>query len=664
MSHFHNPINLFFQKPYVCKAPGCTKRYTDPSSLRKHVKTVHGAEFYANKKHKGTNNDGNSEDGGASHLDSSPRSEDLHSGKTTSLSSPSIKSESEANSPGQPPMNSPMAISHMTGGLEDYGGIGGGQISAIEDPAWPYEDENLEVADLPFVLREFVETGSTNNVGMGVAVGSPRHRFKGRLQTKPLSNIPEVNRHQIVELNRRINDLKMEPGVPQIKQNTQLTDLQQRLQPTRRDSNNSTVSSYYCSMRSADMSRRSSQLSQLSSTMRPNYNTPSFYDPISPGSSRRSSQVSTITNGGQSLPPPPSSHHIFSTNLQRLLTPTRLSITNSQSSTDRRMSEPVNQGSEKPVVQQRARSVTPKPTKTDLHPNQEVDLDEVEEDEMVENKLVIPDEMLQYLNQVAEVVPVVPQQVKQLLSPGSVQSTTTTTTTIPASPAAQSLMSPQSQHSQHRNPYTNQLNNFNHYQQQSSSYQQPVQQQQQNQQMINSQNYNPNNYFYPHHNHHHQQQQRNVPCSHLNGYYHRTDQSAGNCCGMSFEQTPQPNCVCDKCNNSYCYHRTEIQCRDISQSQISPAIQQQQQSIPVQQPIQIAQEQNQNSEQVPVDGATGMRQDTYQRTLEYVQSCQNWVENTDVVSSSTHPSSNMIIKDMTTSLSSLHQENQFLEMMR
>lgn len=27
------------QKPYYCKIPGCNKRYTDPSSLRKHVKT-------------------------------------------------------------------------------------------------------------------------------------------------------------------------------------------------------------------------------------------------------------------------------------------------------------------------------------------------------------------------------------------------------------------------------------------------------------------------------------------------------------------------------------------------------------------------------------------------------------------------------------------------
>ena len=46
-------FDSIFQKPYICKAPGCTKRYTDPSSLRKHVKTVHGPEFYANKKHKG-----------------------------------------------------------------------------------------------------------------------------------------------------------------------------------------------------------------------------------------------------------------------------------------------------------------------------------------------------------------------------------------------------------------------------------------------------------------------------------------------------------------------------------------------------------------------------------------------------------------------------------
>lgn len=42
----------FLQKPYVCKIPGCTKRYTDPSSLRKHVKTVHGPDAHVTKKHR------------------------------------------------------------------------------------------------------------------------------------------------------------------------------------------------------------------------------------------------------------------------------------------------------------------------------------------------------------------------------------------------------------------------------------------------------------------------------------------------------------------------------------------------------------------------------------------------------------------------------------
>ena len=45
--------SLYSQKPYVCKIPGCTKRYTDPSSLRKHVKTVHGPEAHVTKKQRG-----------------------------------------------------------------------------------------------------------------------------------------------------------------------------------------------------------------------------------------------------------------------------------------------------------------------------------------------------------------------------------------------------------------------------------------------------------------------------------------------------------------------------------------------------------------------------------------------------------------------------------
>lgn len=139
----------------MCKAPGCTKRYTDPSSLRKHVKTVHGAEFYAKRKHKGNsdNNSGNndSEDGNGSNGMGSPgTNDDSYSVKTASLLSPSIKSESDVNSPGYPSTHSPMGASHMTSDMnEDYdfnpSNTQIGIVSSTVDPQWPYEDEDLEV---------------------------------------------------------------------------------------------------------------------------------------------------------------------------------------------------------------------------------------------------------------------------------------------------------------------------------------------------------------------------------------------------------------------------------------------------------------------------------------------------------------------------------------
>lgn len=47
---FGSKLDVCLQKPYVCKILGCTKRYTDPSSLRKHVKTVHGPDAHVTKK--------------------------------------------------------------------------------------------------------------------------------------------------------------------------------------------------------------------------------------------------------------------------------------------------------------------------------------------------------------------------------------------------------------------------------------------------------------------------------------------------------------------------------------------------------------------------------------------------------------------------------------
>lgn len=144
------------------------------------------------------------------------------------------------------------------------------------------------MADLPIVLREMVGLSpglEENYAGIGesvvapcsiIADRNPRSRFKPRLQAKgisSLSNIPEVNRRNMrtLEINRRISDLKEEPGnrlsvAPLVGTETQ-TRLQfiptNMINPTantiRRDSISSNASSFYYSMKSADVSRRSSQ---------------------------------------------------------------------------------------------------------------------------------------------------------------------------------------------------------------------------------------------------------------------------------------------------------------------------------------------------------------------------------------------------------------------
>lgn len=118
-----------------------------------------------------------------------------------------------------------------------------------------------------------------------------------------------------------------------------------------------------------------------------NANYTSFYDPISPGSSRRSSEMSNTTTGGQCLIPPPPSSHLLTTHLQRLqqssfanplyntnrLSVPSISTIGSELSSahdiaaihmnscvpDRRMSEPVNFGANEKSPPQRPRSLTP-----------------------------------------------------------------------------------------------------------------------------------------------------------------------------------------------------------------------------------------------------------------------------------------------------------------
>ncbi|XP_050466214.1 transcriptional activator cubitus interruptus-like isoform X1 [Cataglyphis hispanica] len=413
------------EKPYVCKAPGCTKRYTDPSSLRKHVKTVHGAEFYANKKHKGGGGDGGGSDEAGTGGHSPSRSEDLHP-KTPSLSSPSVKSESEANSP---PSMMQQQGSPLVGGCNDevagVGALTGDGIALAEEP-WNEEPDDLDIADLPVALRAMV-AGGMESQQQQVPAPASRNRLKGRLNAKGVPNMPigvanlrgirgVALQGNIGDLNRRITDLKMEGGGGQTRQ-TSLSDLQLRLQPLgepRRDSS-STVSTYYGSMKSTDFgSRRSSQASAVSAVRMGPTGPESFYDPISPGTSRRSSQMST-TSGR--LNPPSHLQGPYSTS--NLVVQTQnMSLQNiqampgdwnnpsghcTQPSSDRRMSEPIRSNQAQrtsPPIPPRPRSAQLPELQPELHPNQEVILDEMGESEMVENKLVIPDEMMQYLNQV------------------------------------------------------------------------------------------------------------------------------------------------------------------------------------------------------------------------------------------------------------------------
>lgn len=587
------------------------------------------------------------------------------------------------------------------------------------DEGWPYDDD-VDAADLPIMLRSMInmDNGNGTTTTAASATAYARQRFRSRLQSKVihttnsiLCNIPESNRAiGINELNQRINELKMEPGLTPLPSRLQLTDLQsvnrQPLQgysqlattQLRRDSQTSNASTYYCSMQS----RRSSQSSIRAC---PVYNyaptSSSLYDPISPGCSRRSSQMSNVPNpsivatmeqsscagesqNSSSLPPPPSSH-LISTQLQRLQQSNdtssfyhnqglnhrvnqpagRFSIptvnnvvyhlpgvhqTKSQSiSSLRRQSEPImtQQSLERTLELTCTRNCSKKACQTrentvtshDHHPNERINLDEVEE-------LILPDEMLQYLNLVKDN----DKQVIKTMEDGSMILPADPVSSLPQIISPQMDFSRSTQETQYSQQncvanegadqaiYCSQRKNNN------SPYSgiNPIKETAQN-----SSTYNP---------------------SHL----------------IDSSMTSLPELVTASINN-------EIQCGDVSQSQLSPANFQQAQ--PFNTNLMQATKVDESILHRPLDEdhQTSMQSDTYLRTLEYVQSCQNWMETNNGncapvrsnahynffqtpnsvwpdVSSSTHPQSltsvNMIVNDMTTSLSSLLEENRYLQLMQ
>ncbi|CAH2060820.1 unnamed protein product, partial [Iphiclides podalirius] len=427
------------EKPYVCKAPGCTKRYTDPSSLRKHVKTVHGAEFYASKKHKGCSRGDDSAESGGGGAGSSPRSEEggVAAGRGHA-SSASVKSESPA-SPLPHALHTPAhQLSAQCGGELDFGGSGLGGFSDENAATYFRLDGEVEqevvgeVGQLPLMLRAMV------------AIGEPRAHHAPRFGHKAAA----------ARLLPHAHDLHAAGGMPgrtEIGSTNVAVELKTGLPNTRRDSGISSGSSLY-SARSSDISRKSSQASVVSGAVgaggaggaaRP---PPPHggYDQLSPDSSRRSSQVSCV-----GYAPAPSSAlaavqavRTSQGNQAVLLRGVTCSEVRAEElalelDPNVQVKEEARRLSEQSNLSDQAQGYQPYPCGADEvgdapfqfkteddheattykesrsnstntvvittaqvhHPNQEVNLEQVAEGEMVENKLVIPDEMMQYLNQ-------------------------------------------------------------------------------------------------------------------------------------------------------------------------------------------------------------------------------------------------------------------------
>lgn len=146
-----------------------------------------------------------------------------------------------------------------------------------------------------------------------------------------------------------------------------------------------------------------------------------------------------------------------------------------------------------------------------------------------------------------------------------------------------------------------------------------------------------------------QQAQMSRPCTHYVQNCFPTPPYTSQCASNPQNCNNCPNCRKTVYNQSnQCYGTNtnrEVQCKDVSQSQASPS--------------------NINNGIMTL----GMRHDAYQRTLEYVQNCQSWVNGSETSNRNSQPlkcgdkaSSNMIINDMTSSLSSLLEENRYLHM--
>nr|XP_034958208.1 zinc finger protein GLI1 isoform X1 [Zootoca vivipara]XP_034958214.1 zinc finger protein GLI1 isoform X1 [Zootoca vivipara]XP_034958223.1 zinc finger protein GLI1 isoform X1 [Zootoca vivipara] len=262
------------EKPYVCKIPGCTKRYTDPSSLRKHVKTVHGPDAHVTKKHRGDtistsrtlvlhsdmkqerDSEGRKDEGKLMVPDSNLKPQPSPGGQSSCSSERSPLGSANNNDSGVE-MNA-----NAGGSLED--------LSALEEPSESmgnsglsalHKLENLRIDK----LKQLRKPLSAKGVKLPSIPGSGSTR-----EMPGLCGPPSAASH------RRIMELSS-------------GDLPSLSMPSeRRGSTTSTISSAYT------VSRRSSMVSPyLPAGGGPNgLGPPDVYEPISPDTSRRSSEAS------------------------------------------------------------------------------------------------------------------------------------------------------------------------------------------------------------------------------------------------------------------------------------------------------------------------------------------------------------------------------------
>ncbi|XP_022084581.1 zinc finger protein GLI2-like isoform X2 [Acanthaster planci] len=359
-------------KPYVCKIPGCTKRYTDPSSLRKHVKTVHGPDAHVTKKQRGGDRHDRTP-GGAGEgqtRDQQPGSVKSESAESVDGSVVSVGRRSD-RPPSVPPSDLHIDVVHDSPITECL-------TLQHEFSCSPHNDSGVEMTvpggsltDLTTIEDDKIQDdhissnmgpssqGGRGNGGGGRTRGSALTTLSSQT-VRPISPLvckPSRQRLKVntPAVNRLAQKVKTAQGLPQLPQiNTRrgaIVNTSSEFKPkdrniiklqaeemgrcdssqsfigsldnlgARRGSNGSTVSSYYSSRRSSEASpfplsqfssRRSSGASTYLSSRRASGASSQFssrfgatssnFDPISPGSSRRSSGAMSGMNGPTGLP--------------------------------------------------------------------------------------------------------------------------------------------------------------------------------------------------------------------------------------------------------------------------------------------------------------------------------------------------------------------------